>query len=91
MHVIFVTSITRIDKLDAIRRKAMLVIDRKDPPPSDTISATFQRKVSIKVFKYKNKLGLDYFDSYFFKIYHSYETRRNNSFLEIPNVKLNLE
>ena len=78
---------TRIDKLDAIRRKAMLVIDRKNPLLSDAIGVTFQKKASIKVFKCMNKFGGDYFNNYFCKINHNHDSRGNNSLLKIPNGK----
>ena len=80
-------STTRIDKLDVVIRKAVLVIDGKNIPLSDAIGVTFQKNVPIEVFKCLNKLGPDYFGNYFCKISHNYDTRGNNFLLKIPNMK----
>ena len=78
---------THISKLDAVRKKAMSLIDNRSPPISDEIYKTYQRKASIEVFKCMNKLGPPAFDNlYFCNTNHNFNTRGNHSSLVLPNV-----
>lgn len=80
---------TQINKLQKVHEKAMQIVDTDTeiPPILEGINTMFKRKAAVEVFRCLHKLGPGHFDDYFTKTAHTYNTRGNDSSLQLPKIK----
>ena len=78
---------THINKLEKVHERAMLIVDAQNHNNLESINKALERNAALDVFRCLHKLSPRHFDNYFTKVTHAYNTRGNDSSLQLPKIK----